>query len=114
MHKLIKKLLIAAAIVLFTTFASAAQCGTASWYGSESGSVTASGQHFNPKGMTAAHRSFPFGTKVIVTYEGKSVVVTINDRGPFHKGRIIDLSEGAAKKLDLKKDGTGHVCIEEL
>lgn len=111
MRKLLKKLLIAAAIVFFTTFANA-QCGTASWYGSESGSTTASGQHFNPAGMTAAHRTLPFGTKVKVTYEGKSVVVTINDRGPFHGGRIIDLSAGAAAKVGLKQDGTGKVCLE--
>lgn len=111
MQKLLKKLLIASALVLFTTFAHA-QCGIASWYGSESGSVTASGAPFNPGGMTAAHRTLPFGTKVKVTYGEKSVTVTINDRGPYHGGRIIDLASGAASKIGLKKHGTGKVCLE--
>lgn len=117
MFKLVKKLLFTAVIVIGTTIPAMAACdyvGSASWYGSESGSITASGAKFNPSGMTAAHRTLPFGTRVKVTYQKKSVVVTINDRGPFIKGRIIDLSEGAAAKVGLKKAGHGKVCLELL
>lgn len=90
------------------------QCGGASWYGPGfHGKKTASGQKFNQNAMTAAHKSLPFGTVVKVTNErtGKSINVTINDRGPFHKGRIIDLSKAAATKLGTMKSGTGKVCI---
>ena len=73
----------------------------ASFYGNESGSKTASGQRFNENAMTAAHRSLPFGTKLRVTHQGRSVVVTINDRGPFIKGRVLDLSTGAARAVGL-------------
>src|ERR1700674_4171630 len=74
------------------------QSGVASVYSTESGSRTASGARLNPGALTAAHRSLPFGSKVRVTNRsnGRSVVVTINDRGPFVRGRIIDLSTGAA------------------
>ena len=77
--------------------------GEASFYGNESGSKTASGQRFNQNAMTAAHRSLPFGTKLRVTYKGQSVVVTINDRGPFIKGRVLDLSKGAARAVGLTR-----------
>lgn len=90
------------------------QCGGASWYGPGfHGKKTASGQKFNQNAMTAAHKSLPFGTVVKVTNErtGKSINVTINDRGPFHKGRIIDLSKAAAAKLGTIQSGTGKVCI---
>ena len=75
--------------------------GIASVYSTESGSGTASGQKLNPGALTAAHRTLPFGTKVRVTNKknGRSVVVTINDRGPFIKGRVIDLTPAAAKVL---------------
>lgn len=86
--------------------------GIASFYGNESGSKTASGQRFNQNAMTAAHRSLPFGTKVRVTYRGRSVIVTINDRGPFIKGRVIDLSAGAARAVGLTGSGIGHVTCE--
>lgn len=78
-----------------------AQSGGASWYGS--GHRTASGEHFDPNGMTAAHRSLPFGTRVRVENRrtGRSVVVRINDRGPFVHGRIIDLSRGSARALGM-------------
>src|SRR3569623_1521646 len=66
--------------------------GMASYYGNESGSRTASGPRFNQNAMTAAHRSLPFGTKLRVTHRGQSVVVTVNDRGPFIRGRVLDLS----------------------
>jgi rare lipoprotein A len=63
---------------------------------------TANGEKFNPNALTAAHRSLPFGTKVRVTHKGKSVIVRINDRGPFIKGRQIDLSRAAARKIGCK------------
>jgi rare lipoprotein A len=86
--------------------------GKASFYGNESGSKTASGQRFNQNAMTAAHRSLPFGTKLRVTHRGQSVVVTINDRGPFIKGRVLDLSTGAARAIGLTGAGVGHVTAE--
>ena len=88
--------------------------GVASFYGNESGSKTASGQRFNENDMTAAHRSLPFGTKLRVTHKGRSVVVTINDRGPFIKGRVLDLSTGAARAVGLTSSGVGHVTAEVL
>jgi rare lipoprotein A len=84
--------------------------GMASYYGNESGSRTASGQRMNPSAMTAAHRTLPFGTKVRVTHGSRSVVVTINDRGPFIRGRVLDLSTGAARVIGLP--GVGRVTAE--
>ncbi len=77
------------------------QSGVASVYSTESGGGTASGQKLNPSALTAAHRSLPFGTKVRVTNKnnGRSVVVTINDRGPFVRGRVIDVTPAAAHAL---------------
>ena len=86
--------------------------GRASYYGNESGSRTASGQRFNQNAMTAAHRSLPFGTKLRVTHGGRSVVVTINDRGPFIRGRVLDLSTGAARAVGLTGAGVGRVTAE--
>jgi rare lipoprotein A len=86
--------------------------GMASFYGNESGSKTASGQRFNQNAMTAAHRSLPFGTKLRVTHGGQSVVVTINDRGPFIRGRVLDLSTGAARAVGLTGAGVGRVTAE--
>jgi rare lipoprotein A len=86
--------------------------GIASFYGNESGSRTASGQRFNQNAMTAAHRTLPFGTRLRVTHGGRSVVVTINDRGPFIRGRVLDLSTGAARAIGL--GGTGQVVAEVL
>lgn len=88
--------------------------GMASFYGNESGSKTASGQRFNQNAMTAAHRTLPFGTKLRVTHSGRSVVVTINDRGPFIKGRVLDLSTGAARAVGLTGAGVGHVTAEVI
>jgi rare lipoprotein A len=78
-----------------------AESGVASVYSTESGNRTASGQSLNPGSLTAAHRSLPFGTKVRVSNRknGRSVVVTINDRGPFVRGRIIDVTPAAAREL---------------
>src|SRR5918911_4436813 len=86
--------------------------GKASYYGNESGSRTASGQRFNQNALTAAHKTLPFGTKVRVTHGGQSVVVTINDRGPFIRGRVLDLSKGAARAIGLTGAGVGHVTAE--
>jgi len=86
--------------------------GMASYYGNESGSRTASGARFNQNAMTAAHRSLPFGTKLRVTHGGQSVVVTINDRGPFIRGRVLDLSTGAARAIGLTGAGVGRVTAE--
>ena len=86
--------------------------GMASYYGNESGSRTASGQRFNQHAMTAAHRSLPFGTKLRVTHGGQSVIVTINDRGPFIRGRVLDLSTGAARAIGLTGAGVGRVTAE--
>lgn len=84
----------------------------ASFYGNESGRRTASGQRFNQEAMTAAHRSLPFGTKLRVTHGGRSVIVTINDRGPFVRGRVLDLSTGAARAIGLVGAGVGRVTAE--
>jgi rare lipoprotein A len=84
--------------------------GVASFYGNESGHQTASGQRFNENAMTCAHRSLPFGTKLRVTHGGRSVVVTVNDRGPFVRGRVLDLSTGAARVLGI--NGVGQVTAE--
>ncbi len=94
----------------------ATQSGQASWYGIEGGSETASGEKYNPSGLTAAHRTLPFGTKVRVTSikTGKAVTVRINDRGPFHSRRIIDVSAGAAEVIGIKDDGIGDVRLEVL
>ncbi|MEA5502425.1 septal ring lytic transglycosylase RlpA family protein [Halotia wernerae UHCC 0503] len=91
--------------------------GMASYYGYDgSGSQTASGERFNPEGMTAAHRSLPLGTKVRVTNtrNGRSVVLRINDRGPYIRGRIIDVSAGAARLLGMISSGVAPVRIEVL
>jgi rare lipoprotein A len=86
--------------------------GMASYYGNESGSRTASGQRFNQSAMTCAHRSLPFGTRLRVTHGGRSVVVTVNDRGPFVRGRVLDLSTGAARAIGLTSAGVGRVTAE--
>jgi rare lipoprotein A len=88
--------------------------GMASFYGNESGRKTASGQRFNQEGMTCAHRSLPFGTKLRVTHGGRSVVVTVNDRGPFVRGRVLDLSTGAARAVGLTSAGVGRVVAEVI
>jgi peptidoglycan lytic transglycosylase len=86
--------------------------GMASYYGSESGSRTASGQRMNSNAMTCAHRSLPFGTKLRVTHGSRSVIVTVNDRGPFIRGRVLDLSTGAARAIGLTAAGVGRVTAE--
>ena len=93
------------------------QKGIASWYGKEDhGDLTASGEPYNMYEYTAAHRTLPFGTLVKVTNlkNGKSVVVRINDRGPFVRGRIIDLSYASARKIGMIKQGTALVSLEVI
>lgn len=87
-------------------------CGEASWYGDElRGRPTASGEPFVPEGLTAAHRTLPLGTVILVAYEGREVEVRINDRGPFHGDRILDLSKGAADRLGYTDLGAADVCF---
>ena len=91
------------------------QVGIASYYGDDyHGKLTANGEKFNKNAKTAAHKELPFDTKVRVinTYNQKSIIVRINDRGPFKDNRIIDLSEGAAKELEMIEDGIVPVRIE--
>lgn len=93
------------------------QRGTASWYGPGfHGRRTASGERFNSMDMTAAHRHLPFGTKLRVVNEtnGRSVVVRVNDRGPFAHRRVIDLAKGPALALGLTSTGTAYVSLHKL
>jgi rare lipoprotein A len=93
------------------------QTGMASWYGKKyHGRPTACGEIFDMNKLTAAHRDFPFGVRVRVTNldNRKSVVVRINDRGPWKRDRIIDLSYAAAKKIDMLKYGTARVKLEVI
>ncbi len=95
----------------------ASYVGLASWYGPGfHGRRTASGKRFDMAALTAAHRSLPFGSRVRVTNlaNGRSVVVRINDRGPYVKPRIIDLSRAAARELDFLEDGITRVRIDLL
>jgi len=93
------------------------QTGMASWYGRQfHGRKTASGETFDMNAMTAAHRSLPLNCYIRVTNKtnGKSVVVKVNDRGPFHGNRVVDLSYGAAKQLGITNAGTAKVSIERV
>jgi rare lipoprotein A (peptidoglycan hydrolase) len=94
-----------------------ADIGQASFYGRElAGRKTASGEIFRPDGMTAAHRNLPFGTRLKVTNlaNGRSVILRINDRGPFVRSRLIDVSQGAARMLGFANAGTARVRIERM
>lgn len=95
-----------------TPAAALTQCGGASWYAMTS--KTASGERANPNAMTAAHRSLPFGTRVKVTNlrNGRSVIVRVNDRGPFVGGRVIDVTKAAAAKLGFVRAGVTRVRVE--
>jgi len=91
--------------------------GMASYYGNElAGNRTASGERFDPAQLTAAHRSLPFGSLVRVTNtsNGDSVVVRINDRGPFTHGRVIDVSTAAAREIGMHRSGTARVKLALL
>jgi rare lipoprotein A len=118
-----KSILTAAALVVAIAatggyaHANSGQTGIASYYGSElHGRKTASGERFNQHHLTAAHRSAPFGTRYRVTNLStqRSVVVRVNDRGPFVRGRIIDLSSSAAKAIGMHGRGVGRVRIERI
>jgi rare lipoprotein A len=95
-----------------TSAAGYSEQGIASWYGYESGNRTSMGTHFKPKSYTAAHKTLPLPSKVRVTnlHNGRSIIVLVNDRGPFKKNRLIDLSQGAAKEIGLQ--GLAKVKVE--
>ena len=110
--KMITVGLLGAAVMLPVDLAKADQLGHASWY-SLPANTTANGERMNPNELTAAHRSLPFGTKVLVENlsNGRSVVVQINDRGPFIGGQIIDLSKAAAASIGMIHSGTAKVRV---
>jgi rare lipoprotein A (peptidoglycan hydrolase) len=112
MRTIISVITIAAALVAGSLQAEAGERGMASFYGYRS--KTANGEMMNPDAMTAAHKTLPFGTRVRVTAvrTGRSVVVRINDRGPFIKGRIIDVSTGAVRALGITGAGVAPVQID--
>ena len=115
MVRVLKAALACLFVVSVTTVADAKnQTGFASYY--KSGKRTANGERFNPQGLTAAHRTLPFGTRVLVTNlgTGKSVIVRINDRGPFIRSRVIDLSLGAARVVGLTRSGVAKVKVIPL
>lgn len=86
----------------------------ASWYGRESGSKTATGLHFDGSQMLVAHKTLRFGTRVRFTYRGRSIVLTVRDRGPYIRGRTYDLSEAAARALGTKSAGVACVVAKVL
>lgn len=111
MHKFIMTIL----LFVTVTTANAMQTGKISWYGPGfNGKKTASGERFNQYALTAAHKTLPFGTRVKITnpINNKSVIVRVNDRGPFIKGREFDLSKAAAQSIGIK--GVGKVNFEIL
>jgi rare lipoprotein A len=113
-NSLIKKLVLASALIISIVglpLVASAESGVASVY---SGERTANGEYAHASGLTAAHRTLPFGTRVRVTNEttGRSVVVRINDRGPFIRGRVIDVTPAAAHALGFS--GLAHVTLEVL
>jgi rare lipoprotein A len=102
-----------AADIIFQPFGK----GVASYYGNElAGHRTASGERFNPSDLTAAHRSLPLGSKIRVTNNsnGRSVVVRVNDRGPWTGGRVLDISYAAAQQIGMIRSGKAVVSIERL
>lgn len=111
-----KRVLFAAALCCapVKTKAESSFSGIASFYDNESGSKTASGERFNENALTCAHRTLAFGTKVRVTYRSRSVICRVNDRGPFVKGRVIDLSTASARAIGLTGAGIGHVTAETV
>jgi rare lipoprotein A len=106
--RLLSAIILLVSVVVSTPPASAESIGVASWYGFETcrkgrACKTANGERFNPSGLTTAHRTLPFGTRLRVTNpkNGRSVTVRVNDRGPFVKGRVLDLSQGAARAIGM-------------
>jgi rare lipoprotein A len=113
------KVLLVAGALSVGSFAAAgevqAEPMVSSWYGPGfEGAITASGQPFDPYGYTAAHPYLPFGTQLLVTYGGNSVVVTVTDRGPYVPGRQIDLSQGAAEAIGLTYAGVDVVDVQVI
>lgn len=102
------------ALAMSTPADAAVHCGLVSWYGRESGDKTANGEHFDGTSLTAAHKTLPFNSVFRFHRGGKSIVVRINDRGPFVPGREFDLSAKAAEAIDLDQVGVGTVCWERL
>ena len=122
MHKFLNIYLIITTLLLLSTSACAKpknniQIGKGSWYGKKfQGRLTANGEHFNMYALTAAHKTLPFNTMVEVTNlrNNRKVIVRINDRGPYAKGRIIDLSYLAAKKLGYANKGVAKLKLRVL
>src|SRR5262245_52307084 len=106
--------LAAAAAVAMATTSAYAESGKATWYGK--GRRVACGGAFHPGAMTAAHKTLPCGTKVLVTnhHNGKTVVVTITDRGPYGRGMVIDLTRGAAAKIGMIRSGVAPVTVTRI
>src|ERR687897_1101848 len=110
LSKLLWILLLFSAFLALGNDRAEARDGLASWYGPGfEGLPTASGEPFDPYGFTAAHRTLPLGTDLVVSYGGRSVQVTVNDRGPYVGGRELDLSQGAAEYLGLTHAGVDYV-----
>jgi rare lipoprotein A len=110
LSRLLWILLFVGALVTLGNDRAGADTGLASYYGTGwEGSLTASGEVFDPYGYTAAHKTLPFGTRLMVRYEGRSVQVTVNDRGPYTGGRELDLSKGAAQAIGLTAAGVDWV-----
>jgi rare lipoprotein A len=110
---MMRKIVLGLMATVLLGFASAeAATGLASYY--KSGKLTANGERYNPSGLTAAHRKLPFGTMLKVTNlrNGKSVIVRVNDRGPFVKKRVLDLSYGAAQVIGLHRTGIGAIKFD--
>jgi rare lipoprotein A len=107
-------IILVAAAVLFATPVRACELLVASHYGAESGNRTANGERFDGSSMTAAHKTLPFGTRLRVSYGGRSVTVRINDRGPYVRGRQLDLSTAAARRLGMVRAGVAEVCVSRL
>jgi len=98
-------------LALASSPAAAEVCCVASWY--KAGHHTASGEKFVPGGLSAAHKSLPLGSRLKVRHKGRSIIVRVNDRvGPAVRTRVLDLSQGAARKLGIS--GLGHVCFEKI
>ena len=97
-----------------TAHAGERQCGVASWY--SSGHTTAEGRPYYPDAVSVAHRSYRFGTmlRIVDQTTGRAIVARVGDRGPFVRGRIVDLSRGAARRLGMIARGTVMVCVERV
>ncbi|XP_054163598.1 probable endolytic peptidoglycan transglycosylase RlpA [Oppia nitens] len=111
-----KLILLTFAIILATCMLSCISCesGECSWYGTGlKGALTASGEKFDPNALTAAHKTLPFGTMVRVSCNGRTVVVRINDRGPFVAGRILDLSVAGGQQLNIINAGLCQCTVDK-